>query len=422
MIKIHGIIGSYKDANGKEFKGIELVDVIAQVEAEKENQVHDFEINSVGGLVTVGYAIADYMEQLKKDGKIVNTIGNGVVASIATIPFLAGQKRQLVKGTDFLIHNPYASVQGDAEQLEEYSKSLAVEEKGMAERYSKITGISSTAMDLLMKENKPMPTSRAVELKFATEEIDGTLNSEFKNMQIIAAIKTTPIMDMTKFLQDGKKMLTDLKALAAKISGNIKNLSVTTDDGKALEVEGDTITVGALVTIDGEPTPSATYVLVDGSSFKTDADGKITEIIEAEAVEAKLGDIVYDKEDKEKLLINDKLTLENGDEIVTGSKGQIIEIVPKAKEDDKDKETVDALKAKNVELENTITEMGKTQTELGKQMVAISKMVGSDFKPPARTTIFASRKDKPGSGSGDETKSDDIRENRKSRKDKKDKK
>ena len=405
MIKIHGPIGSYKNEKGDIVTGIELVDVIAQVEAET-GDTYLFDINSIGGLVSVGYAIRDYMEDLKKDGKTVNTIGNGVVASIATVVFLAGTERELVKGTKFVVHNPYAAVEGDADLLKQYAKGLEEAEADMAKFYSKVTGVSAIAMDLLMKEDKPMSTERAVQLKFATKEVEGTLNEEFKNMQIIAAIKLPEGMDNPK---SGTDILKKLTALYNKLSGKIKSLSVTTDDGKGLEVEGETLAVGALVTLDGEPTPAATYKLVDGTEFKTDSEGKITEITEAEVVAAKMGDEV--KDEKGELIKNGKSVLADGTKVKTDDAGKIIamEAGEPAAADSK-------LEKENTELKARLEVMEKKTLETNVMVEKFAKLMGSDFTPEKRATIFGKRTDKDqpeGSGSGS---SDDIRANRKARK------
>ena len=403
VIKVHGPIGSYKNEKGVMIKGVELVDVIAQVESTTDDHLV-FDINSIGGLVSVGYSIRDYMNELRKQGKIVDTLGNGVVESIATVIFLAGTKRQIVKGTDFIVHNPYAQVQGDADTLKEYAKGLQEAEADMAKYYSSITGVSAIAMDLLMKEDKPMSTEKAVQLKFATEEIDGTLNVEFKNMAIIAAIN---IREMTTTKSTGSELLKMVTAMYNKLSGNTKNLSVTTDDGRSLEVEGDTITVGALVTLDGSPTPSATYKLVDGSSFTTDAEGKITEITEAPEVEAKMGDVVKDNEGK--IIENGESVLANGMKVKTNEKGEIISM--EAGESTEDS----SLEKENKQLKARLEEMEKTQGETTDTVEKLAKLMGSNYTPPAKNTVFGKSNEK-NDKKGDIVTADSVREQREKRK------
>ena len=212
-----------------------------------------------------------------------------------------------------------------------------------------------------------MSTEKAVQLKFATEEIDGTLNVEFKNMAIIAAIN---IREMTTTKSTGSELLKMVTAMYNKLSGNTKNLSVTTDDGRSLEVEGDTITVGALVTLDGSPTPSATYKLVDGSSFTTDAEGKITEITEAPEVEAKMGDVVKDNEGK--IIENGESVLANGMKVKTNEKGEIISM--EAGESTEDS----SLEKENKQLKARLEEMEKTQGETTDTVEKLAKLMGSN--------------------------------------------
>ena len=407
MIKIHGVIGSFKDEKGKLIKGVELVDVIAQVASHGDQIDLVFEFTSPGGLLDVGYAIRDYMLDLIKEGKNITTIANQLVGSIATAPYLVGQKRQIVKGTDFVVHNPYATnITGDADQLQQYSKSLAEEEQNMAKYYSSVTGISSSTMDLLMKEDKPMNAQRAVELGFAHEVIEGTLNSEFKNLQVIACINT-PSMEIKSIIQQGKDALKQLHKMVAKAKGEVKNLSVTTEDGKSLEIEGDTLEVGAMVSFEDQPTPSTQYVLADGTKFTTDADSKIESITEPEQVEAKMGDIV--KDDKGEIVKSGESTLANGTKVKTNDKGEIISM--EAPESAPESE----LQKENKELKEGMAEMKKTQEETQASIVALSKLMGSNFEAPTRNTVFAKSTEKKDDKDKGGNMKEEILENRKNR-------
>lgn len=61
-------------------------------------------INSRGGDIQEGWAIYDL---LTTSGKKITTVGDGKVYSIATIVFMAGSTRKMMKNADGLIHNPY---------------------------------------------------------------------------------------------------------------------------------------------------------------------------------------------------------------------------------------------------------------------------------------------------------------------------
>ena len=61
-------------------------------------------INSRGGSVQAGYLMFDL---LRDSGKEIVTIGEGKVCSIATVIFLAGDKRIMFENADGLIHMPF---------------------------------------------------------------------------------------------------------------------------------------------------------------------------------------------------------------------------------------------------------------------------------------------------------------------------
>lgn len=89
---------------------LELAQQLKESKAEKIN----IQINSPGGSVTEGAAIAAF---LKGYNKPVNTSGFGLVASIATKILLAGDVVSMAKGSYFMIHQPWAAIGGEAEDL-----------------------------------------------------------------------------------------------------------------------------------------------------------------------------------------------------------------------------------------------------------------------------------------------------------------
>src|SRR5690554_1118295 len=101
-IYINGLIGS-----DEREKGVELVDVIAQVRKQPNASSFNVYINSEGGSLNIGFDIYNYLKSL---GLPITTIGTGMVASIATVIFMAGQKRVVTPGTRFMIHFPMGGV------------------------------------------------------------------------------------------------------------------------------------------------------------------------------------------------------------------------------------------------------------------------------------------------------------------------
>ena len=95
------------------FWNVGLQDLAAEIKESNAERLN-IQINSPGGSVTEGGAIADFIKGYKKP---VNTSGFGLVASIATKILLAGDVVSMAKGSYFMIHQPWAAVGGEAEDL-----------------------------------------------------------------------------------------------------------------------------------------------------------------------------------------------------------------------------------------------------------------------------------------------------------------
>jgi ATP-dependent protease ClpP protease subunit len=82
IIYINGQIGSTPTE-----KGVELIDIIQQVKAQEGALSFRVHINSEGGVVDTGFDIFNYLKSLQLP---ITTVGSGLVASIATVIFMAG--------------------------------------------------------------------------------------------------------------------------------------------------------------------------------------------------------------------------------------------------------------------------------------------------------------------------------------------
>ena len=256
-INIIGAIG------GGFFGDVNLATVMSQVEALGDVDEYVVLINSQGGEVYEGYAIKDYLMSL---GKPITTRGIGLVASIATVIFLAGKKRELFASTKFLIHNPWTFGEGDADSLEKKAEELRKIENDLLDLYVKETGSDRDRLQALMREDKTIPADEALELKFCTEIIEPVK----AYATLITKPKTNSMSKIGKIFKDA--------FAALKAQGVVLNDSVSTTDGKTLEIEmaGDAPAVGDTVTLEGQPAVG-TFELADGTKI-TCEDGKITAV------------------------------------------------------------------------------------------------------------------------------------------------
>lgn len=256
IISLAGVHQQVKDAGGAD--GIsELV-------------VH---INSPGGEVSEGFAIYNYITSL---GVPVTTIADGMVASIASVIFLAGSTRKAYTNTDFMIHNPWTMAVGDANQLESYVEDLRRVERQLLDFYVKATGSDRDTIEVMMADETHLTAEQLLELKFATEVVD----------PVKAFAKFSPTNNKTimkKLNKVGKffaEAWTELKRLGVPL-----NEMVMTADGKELEIEmGDAteVQVGQSVMMEGAPAPDGEYVLENGMTIMVVA-GVISEVMSGEA-------------------------------------------------------------------------------------------------------------------------------------------
>ena len=213
-INIHGQIGpSYVDEQGLFHKGVVLLDVVEQAESNPKATEFEVSINSPGGYVDIGDAIYNYLQSLKSKGK-VTTIQNGIVGSIATKIFLAGDERLADERFQFWIHNPYKeNVSGDSDQLMEMAKGLAETETELRQFYMTFTKISEHALDSLMKIETGLNADQCVKFGFATAKkpvqvlniIKPTMKEEKSFMEHVKAFFTQAQVPPTQSMENGEE-------------------------------------------------------------------------------------------------------------------------------------------------------------------------------------------------------------------------
>ena len=262
-IFISGLIGNYENE-----KGVELVDVISQVRKQPDATSFNVYINSEGGLVDVGFDIYNYLKSL---GLPITTIGNGLVASIATVIFMAGQKRLVTPNTQFMIHFPMAGISNaTAEEMEMYSKELKSVENKIVDFYSKETSLQKEAITPLLRNETFLTESQLYNLGFVTQETPLKIAAR-------AIINNQKSKKMAK-KQNG--VLDKIRALLGK--DPIVNKIVFAADDREINFpdlgEEDEVVVGATATIDGA-TAEGEITAADGRIFVFEA-GVLTEIKE----------------------------------------------------------------------------------------------------------------------------------------------
>lgn len=290
--KIKGILGhigaSYVDAQGQLHKGTVLLDVIEQVESlPAETTIIEIPVNSPGGYADIGDAIYEYLVSLKKKGKQIVTIQTGLVGSIATKIFLAGDRRIVDDRYQFWIHNPYLDkVTGDQDQLRAMAADLEKTEKDLRKFYGEFTSITDEGLDGLMKIETGLTADQCVKFKFATEKklvpVFNLINPTKKTMKLEEKSLKDQLLELLGVKPESK----GVKPKAAiPANTEVKSLVVNLADGAgSFYVEGEALAEGMpcyLLDADGNPTEEAVqdgdYKLEDGSMVSV-AGGKVAKV------------------------------------------------------------------------------------------------------------------------------------------------
>jgi len=259
-LKIYGDIGE---------EGISSTFVSEFLEQNKLANNLVVKINSRGGDVQEGWTIHDL---LVNSGKNIKTVGEGKIYSIATIIFLAGTEREIMKNADGLIHNPFipeytlADAYG-SDDLLKIADGLRQEEEKILDFYAEKTGADKAKLAEYMKEDTKLSAEDMLSLGFATKIVEP--------VKAYALYKPNNKFKMEE--KDVKTFGEKLDAIIAKIA-NFSRLPVTdqtlTDkDGKEVKLEKES---GAPAVGD-KASPDGVYVMTSGETI-TVTGGVITEV------------------------------------------------------------------------------------------------------------------------------------------------
>lgn len=259
--------------NGEIGVNVHLVDVIKQVQGVPMAEKYNVYINSIGGSVDVGFDIYNYLISLNKP---ITAIGNGIVASVATVIFMAGSQRKLRKNTEFMIHLPWGEAIGTAEDIQNYADILVKYEKKIIDFYVKNTGLTEEAIRPLLKNETWLNSSDAFDMNFTTEqEIDFPIAAK--------AVFNLNTNNMTNLSEADKTWIEKkLESIQALFKGTVKNIVLQDATGVELEFpdveEGESPALETKVLVDGAPADGS-YLMPDGYTYVCIA-GILTEILE----------------------------------------------------------------------------------------------------------------------------------------------
>lgn len=184
------------------------LEVKRQLQANAAADTIVLHIQSPGGSVYSGY---NTYHLLKSSGKKIRTIIEGEAQSIATFIALAGDTVEIRKPSVFMIHNPFAGLEGDADKMLNGASELRNIENDMATVYAMKTKLPIEQIKEMMKNETSMNADQAVQFGFADRAIDPLKMVAIGKQKTMEAKTTESIFDELK-----NKMNAIVEALGMK--------------------------------------------------------------------------------------------------------------------------------------------------------------------------------------------------------------
>lgn len=162
------------DGDGTTTNALDVSKAIAAIPPEVTDiEVH---INSYGGDVAEGVAIYN---ALRQSGKHVTTVCDGFACSIASVIFMAGERRVMNSASLLMLHEPsFPNAGGNARALRKQADDLDVISQLSKTAYLAPGGIEPEELDEVMSAETWVSPEQAVEWKLATDIADDADNAE----------------------------------------------------------------------------------------------------------------------------------------------------------------------------------------------------------------------------------------------------
>ena len=184
----------------------------------QSTDIFNVHINSLGGHVGDALAMYDFLQELQREGKIVNTIGEGMVASSATLILLAGNAPKMSANSWFMIHTVSGGIFGNVKQVENYATTMRKFNTKIVDLYKSVSNLSTEEINGYMEAETFFSAQEAKDHGFIVS-ITGEVsfknsikkeNWEFANTAVLDIYNKSVINPDNKN-DDMKKFFTDLK-------------------------------------------------------------------------------------------------------------------------------------------------------------------------------------------------------------------
>lgn len=168
-IKMKGPLISNNEYEAYEFFGLEAVSAksITDQFPEDINEDITLEVNSNGGLVTVGSEIYTALKEYK--GRVTVEV-TGMAASAASVAIMGADTVRISPTAQIMIHKALLTrASGNSDDLEKAVNALKSSDQSIINAYVSKTGLSEDEIFEMMKNETFMSANEAIEKGFADE-------------------------------------------------------------------------------------------------------------------------------------------------------------------------------------------------------------------------------------------------------------
>ncbi|HFU4054905.1 TPA: head maturation protease, ClpP-related [Streptococcus suis] len=211
-IKLRGPLISNNQQEAYDWYGLEAVSAKSISDALPEDRGDIvLEVNSNGGLVTVG---SDIYTMLKQYPGNVTVEVTGMAASAASVAIMGADKVIISPTAQIMIHKSlFDRVSGNSDDLDRASNALKAGDQGIVNAYVAKTGKTADEIMELMRNETYMSAQKAVELGFADEIM------AFDEMDAVASIENgmLPQAVIDDFIANRSKRKSEIQAMLLEI-------------------------------------------------------------------------------------------------------------------------------------------------------------------------------------------------------------
>lgn len=215
---------------------ISQVSLLSQVASLGECDSYVIHVNSGGGSVSEGWAIAAALAQIP--GKKIALV-EGICASIATVIALSCDEIRIARGGSWMVHEPRWTEGGTATQLLQQAEFLSKKLSEMVALYCAKTKMGEEEMRSLLAKEKYLSATEALAFGFvdAIDERDAKLEAA-----AVASVNVENLPAPLRALVKGQAMDEkdkEIEALKAEIASLKAQLEKNEPDAKAKAEEGE---------------------------------------------------------------------------------------------------------------------------------------------------------------------------------------